>query len=117
MNRIDGKVAVVTGGTQGLGAATARIAAKAGAAGIVIVGRGLEKGQAVAGSITDETAVPVHMVAADPGNIDDVRKIIPETVTRFGRRVRWRFLSPSDRIIWAGRHRIGAQAEQGRKIA
>ena len=34
MNRIDGKVAVVTGGTQGEGAAIARLFAKAGAAGI-----------------------------------------------------------------------------------
>ena len=46
MNRIDGKFAVVTGGTQGLGAAVARLFAEAGAAGIVIVGRNIEKGQA-----------------------------------------------------------------------
>jgi NAD(P)-dependent dehydrogenase (short-subunit alcohol dehydrogenase family) len=85
MNRIDGKIAVVTGGTQGLGAAIARTFAKAGAAGIVIMGRGLEKGQAVAASITGETGVPVLMIAADLGNIDEVRKIIPETVSRFGR--------------------------------
>jgi NAD(P)-dependent dehydrogenase (short-subunit alcohol dehydrogenase family) len=85
MNRIDGKIAVVTGATQGLGAAIARTFAKAGAAGVAIVGRGLEKGQAVAAAITGETGVPVLMIAADLGNIDDVRKIIPETVSRFGR--------------------------------
>ena len=39
MNRIDGKIAVITGGTQGLGAAIARLFAKAGAAGIALVGR------------------------------------------------------------------------------
>ncbi|MBN9045273.1 MAG: SDR family oxidoreductase [Rhizobiales bacterium] len=85
MNRIDGKVAVVTGGTQGLGAAIARVFAKAGAAGIVIVGRGVEKGRAVAKEITDATGVPVEMIAADLANIADVRGIIPTTDKRFHR--------------------------------
>lgn len=85
MNRIDGKVAIVTGGTQGLGAAVARIFAKAGAAGIVIVGRGVEKGRAVARGIADGTGVPVEMVAADLGDIEAVRAIVPATDKRFGR--------------------------------
>ena len=79
MNRIDGKIAVVTGGTQGLGAAIARLFAEAGAAGIVIVGRGVEKGRKVAADITQATGVPVEMVPADLGNIDDVQAIIPAT--------------------------------------
>ncbi len=85
MNRIDGKVAVITGGTQGLGAAIARLFAEAGAAGLVIVGRGLDKGKAVAKEISDKTGVPVEMVSADLGNIDDVRAIIPAADRRFGR--------------------------------
>ena len=36
-NRLDGKVAVVTGGSQGLGAAIARRLAEAGAAGGVVL--------------------------------------------------------------------------------
>ena len=85
MNRIDGKIAVVTGGTQGLGAAIARLFAEAGAAGVAIVGRGREKGEAVGKAITDKTGVPVEMIVADLGNIDDVRRIIPAADARFGR--------------------------------
>ena len=65
MNRIDGKIAVITGGTQGLGAAIARLFAEAGAAGIAIVGRGVEKGQAKAKEISSATGVPVEMIVAD----------------------------------------------------
>ncbi|SMD06806.1 SDR family oxidoreductase [Primorskyibacter flagellatus] len=85
MNRIDGKIAVVTGGTQGLGAAIATLFAEAGAAGLVIVGRGLEKGRAKADEITKATGVQTEMVAADLGNMDDVRNIIAETDRLFGR--------------------------------
>ena len=85
MNRIDGKVAVVTGGTQGLGAAVARLFAEAGAAGIVIVGRGAEKGRAVAESITAASGVPVEIAAADLGSIADVQRVIPAADARFGR--------------------------------
>ncbi len=85
MNRIDGKIAIITGGTQGLGAAIARVFAEAGAAGIVIVGRGVEKGRTVAQEITGKTGVPVEMVAADLADIDAVRAIVPAADKRFGR--------------------------------
>ena len=85
MNRIDGKVAVITGGTQGLGAAIARLFARAGAAGIALVGRDVEKGGRVASAITGETGVPVQVIAADLASIDDVRRIVPEADARFGR--------------------------------
>lgn len=85
MNRIDGKIAVVTGGTQGLGAMIARLFAHAGASGLVIVGRDAAKGVTVASAIEAETGVPVEMVAADLVNIDEVRQIIPAADKRFGR--------------------------------
>ncbi|MFO1139677.1 MAG: SDR family oxidoreductase [Paracoccus sp. (in: a-proteobacteria)] len=85
MSSLNGKIAVVTGGTQGLGAAIARAFADAGAAGIVIVGRGLDKGQRVAAEITAATGVPVEMVAADLGLVADVQAVIPATDRRFGR--------------------------------
>lgn len=85
MNRIDGKIAVITGGTQGLGATTARLFAEAGAAGIAIVGRGAEKGRKVAEEITGDTGVPVKVIVADLARIEDVQRVIPEADAEFGR--------------------------------
>jgi NAD(P)-dependent dehydrogenase (short-subunit alcohol dehydrogenase family) len=85
MNRIDNKIAVITGGTQGLGAAIARQFAMAGAAGLAIVGRGLAKGEAVAAAISEEFGIPVRMIAADLGNIEDVQRVMAEADGHFGR--------------------------------
>jgi len=85
MNLIDGKIAVITGGTQGLGAAIARQLAEAGAAGIVLVGRGREKGEKVATEISESFGIDVRMVAADLGNLEDVHRIMAETDNAFGR--------------------------------
>lgn len=85
MNRIEGKIAVITGASQGLGAAIARLFAESGAAGLVIVGRGREKGEAVAKDIAAKTGVRVEMVVADLGKTEDVGAIIPATEAAFGR--------------------------------
>ncbi|MBU2325835.1 MAG: SDR family NAD(P)-dependent oxidoreductase, partial [Alphaproteobacteria bacterium] len=53
MGRLDNKIAVVTGGTQGLGAEVARLFAERGASGLVICGRSRDKGEAKARDITD----------------------------------------------------------------
>ena len=85
MNRIDNKVAVVTGGTQGIGAAIARLFARAGAAGIVIIGRDAEKGRKVADGIEADGGVPVLVIAADLARMDNVRRAMAEADARFGR--------------------------------
>jgi NAD(P)-dependent dehydrogenase (short-subunit alcohol dehydrogenase family) len=85
MNRIDGKVAVVTGGTQGLGAAIALLFAQAGASGIAIVGRDADKGSALAEAIFGETGVPVLMIAADLGDMAQVLGVVGKAEARFGR--------------------------------
>ena len=85
MNRMDGKVGVVTGATQGLGAAIARRFAEAGAAGLVTLGRNADKGEAVAEAITHDTGVPVHFVEADLASVEDCRRVVAEADEAFGR--------------------------------
>ena len=79
-----GKVAVVTGGTQGLGEAIARLFAARGAAGLVVVGRNQKRGKAVAASI-GESGARTRFVAADLGKVADCRKVIAEADKAFGR--------------------------------
>ena len=85
MGQLDGKVAVVTGGTQGLGAAIASLFSARGAEGIVICGRSTEKGEARARELTGKTGVPVAFMRADLGTVDDCRAVIAEADRRFGR--------------------------------
>lgn len=85
MNRMDGKICVVTGSTQGLGAAIARRLAEAGAAGLVTLGRNAAKGEAVAEAITRDTGVKAHFVKADLGSVEDCRNVIAEADRVFGK--------------------------------
>lgn len=85
MNRMDGKICIVTGATQGLGAAIARRLAEAGAAGLVTLGRSAAKGQAVAEAIARDTGVPVQFVEADLARVEDCRRVVAEADARFGR--------------------------------
>ncbi len=79
-----GKIAVVTGGAQGLGEATARLFAARGAAGIVITDRQAEKGEAVARAL-NEAGTRTVFVAADLADPAQVARIIPAADAAFGR--------------------------------
>jgi NAD(P)-dependent dehydrogenase (short-subunit alcohol dehydrogenase family) len=78
------KVAVVTGGSQGLGEAIARLFAERGAAGLVICGRNTGNGERVAKSLSD-AGCPTFFVTANLAKVADCRKVIAEADERFGR--------------------------------
>ncbi|WP_120278965.1 SDR family oxidoreductase [Rhizobium sp. AG855] len=85
MGRMDGKFAVVTGGTQGLGAEVARLFAERGASGLVICGRSVDKGQARADDLRRRYGCQVEFVAADLAEVDECRKVIAVAKAKFGR--------------------------------
>ena len=85
MTQMEGKIAVVTGGTQGLGASVAELFAKRGASGIVICGRSREKGEAKARAVQEETDARVVFVPADLSRVDDCRAVIAKVDAEFGR--------------------------------
>ena len=81
---LTGKVAVVTGGSQGLGEAIARLFAERGAAGLVLCGRNAANGERVAAEI-EATGCPTAFVRADLASVADCRKVIAEADRRFKR--------------------------------
>lgn len=83
--RLDGRIAIVTGGTQGLGATIARLFADRGAAGLVICGRNAAKGEAKAQEISGATGVKTLYVQADLEKVEDARAVIAACDKAFGR--------------------------------
>src|SRR5688572_8748617 len=82
--QFEGKIAVVTGGTQGLGEAIARLFAERGAAGLVICGRNKDRGSAVARDIS-KGGCRTHFVAADLAKVDAAGKVVAKAGKEFGR--------------------------------
>jgi NAD(P)-dependent dehydrogenase (short-subunit alcohol dehydrogenase family) len=82
---MDGKVCLVTGATQGLGAAIAHRLAAAGAAGIVITGRNDARGRAVAHDITATQGIRAHFVKADLASARDCAMVLSQTDHLFAR--------------------------------
>ncbi len=78
-----GQFAVVTGSTQGLGEAVARLFAARGGAGLVICGRNAARGAAVAADI-NQLGCETIFVESDLADMDDCRKIVATADNAFG---------------------------------
>src|SRR5258707_545402 len=83
MSRFNGKVVLVTGGTSGIGKATALAFAKEGAK-VVLSGRREKEGLAVVEEIK-KAGGTAHFVQADVAKEVDVKRLVGETVAKFGR--------------------------------
>lgn len=83
-NRHANTVAVITGGTQGLGLAIARRLAEEGAQGIVICGRSAEKG-AQAEAVVAALGVQCRYVQADIAQPQDCYRVVDAAVESYGR--------------------------------
>src|SRR5215467_3514040 len=79
--RLDGKVAIVTGGGSGVGAAIARRFAEAGAQ-VVIVGRRVEQLQVTCDEIKAGTRV--RPIAADVASREDVARLVEQASAGVG---------------------------------
>jgi NAD(P)-dependent dehydrogenase (short-subunit alcohol dehydrogenase family) len=80
----EGKVAVVTGGTQGLGENVALQLAGRGASGIVITGRNEERGERVSGVLRELGAKPLFL-AVDLADADAPFEVMRTADEAFGR--------------------------------
>jgi NAD(P)-dependent dehydrogenase (short-subunit alcohol dehydrogenase family) len=83
MARFTGKVVLVTGGTSGIGRATALAFANEGAK-VVVSGRREKEGLAVVEEV-GKAGGAAHFVRADVANEADVKRLVEETVAKFGR--------------------------------
>lgn len=83
MARLDGKVALITGGNSGIGRAAARAFAVEGAK-VVIAARGVERGEEVAHEIAAAGGQAVF-VRADVSRPDDIERLVARTVGVYGR--------------------------------
>ena len=81
---LNGKVIVVTGGTQGIGEGIATLVAQRGAAGIVICGRGTENGARVAAKLHEIGSETLY-VRADLDEVAQSRAVISAAQEHFGR--------------------------------
>jgi NAD(P)-dependent dehydrogenase (short-subunit alcohol dehydrogenase family) len=83
MGRLDGKVAILTGSTEGIGKACARLFAREGAK-VVVAGRNVDKGDEVVRQIEQERGISTY-VRTDVSKPDDIKNLIKKAVETYGK--------------------------------
>jgi NAD(P)-dependent dehydrogenase (short-subunit alcohol dehydrogenase family) len=81
--RLFGRVAIITGGTSGIGKVTALLFATEGAT-VVITGRRAKLGEAVVAAIK-ENGGGALFIAADHIQLEDCRRVVDKTLAEYGR--------------------------------
>ena len=81
--KLEGRVALITGGSSGIGRATAILLAREGAA-VVLTGRNQERGEEVAKAINNDGGEAMF-IRSDVRLADDCRQAVEQTLERFGR--------------------------------
>jgi len=109
MPRLDGQVALVTGGSRGIGLETTRGLALRGAE-VVSASRDEANGRRVAEAMRAELGVPVHFASLDLGDL----RSIPRTLDRLQGLLAGRRLSVvvADAGLWPTRHAYSAQGHE-----
>lgn len=82
MNKLDNRVALIYGGTSGLGEATARLYAKEGAK-VAIAGRSEERGNQIVSSIKADGGEAIF-VEVDLSDVESIKRSVKDTVNAFG---------------------------------
>src|SRR4029453_1441955 len=81
---LQGKVAIVTGGSEGIGRAAAESLGREGAS-VVICGRRVDVLERAAGDVAEATGAQIVPVQADESQAGDVERLVQTAVSQFGR--------------------------------